>query len=288
MTLGSLRPVLLFTVCTALASSTAIGLSSCGGGSSGARPGTGSGGSNVTGTGGAGGSAAGGGTGGGAVVPGTGGTSGCATPLASYGPWMCGQAVTPTDPVLTDFTPATWRNTEGKWGCGALTGGLFHYAGPSSTMDTQVDLMNHDLVLVGKVASGDYAGGGLAFGPCVNASTYTGVQFTLGGTAAGCDLYFQVQTYDAQGSANGGGCAADGGVGCYSFPQYKVPSPNGQVMVHFSDLTGGMPVGAAALSAQMVGLQWQLNSPPPPAVDGGLQVSCDNISLTITGVKFIQ
>jgi hypothetical protein len=49
-----------------------------------------------------------------------------------------------------------------------------------------------------------------------------------------------------------------------------------------------MPVGAAALSAQMVGLQWQFNSPPPPAVDGGLQVSCENISLTVTGVKFIQ
>lgn len=271
------KPLVLFTVCAALASSASVGLLGCGGGSGGGRPGVG--GTSGTGTGGGVGGASSGGTGG---AVGAGGSTACTLPIVPSGALDCTTGVSPTNPLLTDFTGATWNNSQGKWGCG-FNGATYAYAGPKSTMAAQVDTTNHDLLLSGNIASGDYAGGGLSFGQCVNTTTYTGVQFTLGGTSAGCELYFQVQTYDAQGTANGGGCSA--ATGCYIFPQKMIAPTPGPVTVHFADLAGGMPTGATAIAAQIVGLQWQMQSPPPPA--SGLQVSCGNVGLTITDVSFV-
>ena len=129
--------------------------------------------------------------------------------------------------------------------------------------------------------SGEYAYGGMQFDKCVNTTAYTGVQFTLGGTAAGCDLFIYVQTFDEQSTSNHGGCTT----GCYSFPQMKIAIDTAPVVVHFSDLTGGMPVGADLIKAQIVGLQWQFQS--PAGVDGGAQPACTGIDMTIDDIQFI-
>ncbi len=281
MTLKTAKPLLLFTVCATLASSAGIGLSSCGGSSGGGRPGTGG----ATGTGGS----ANGGTGGlasgtgGAV--GTGGAPACTIPIAATA-LVCDPGVTLGGALITDFTETTWNNTAGKWGCG-LTGGLFDYAGgkPTSQVHTAVNTTSHQLVLSGAVDPGDYSGGGLAFEQCANTSAYTGVQFTLGGTTGGCDVVFQVQTFieKPKDASPAGGCTT----GCYSFPQYKLPATTGVVTVKFADLTGGMPIGAAEIAKQMVGLQWQFQSPAPPPGDAGVQAGCTGIAMTITDVKFV-
>jgi hypothetical protein len=49
-----------------------------------------------------------------------------------------------------------------------------------------------------------------------------------------------------------------------------------------------MPTGATDIVKQLVGLQWQFQSPPPPAVDGGVQLACTGIAMTITDVKFVR
>jgi hypothetical protein len=139
------------------------------------------------------------------------------------------------------------------------------------------------MVLSGSVLPGDYSGGGMSFDQCVNTSIYTGVQFTLGGTTAGCDLYLQIQTFEEQSTSNRGGCTT----GCYSFPSSpKLTSTSGVVTVHFADLTGGKPTTPAAITAEIVGLQWQFQSPAPIG-DGG-QPGCTGISLTITNVSFVS
>lgn len=214
-------------------------------------------------------------------------------PIVDHGPYDCSGGFSPASPLLTDFTDATWNNTLGKWGCG-FNGALYSYNNPAtttapivaaSTIMQKVDNMGHFFQLYGDVASGGYAGGGMSFGQCVDTTVYTGVQFELNGTTAGCDLYFQVQTYDAQGVENHGGCPT-GGVGCYIFPSKMLSTTlGGMVTVHFSELTGGMPAGATAIASQIVGLQWQLQSPPPPP--SGLQVSCGNVALNITNVSFV-
>jgi hypothetical protein len=176
-----------------------------------------------------------------------------------------------------------------------LTGSIFAFAGSASTFDANdpqdrktmsasVDTTNQDLVLAGTVAASDYAGGGMSFDQCVNTTVYTGVQFTLGGTVAGCDLYFYAQTFDEKGSGPGqvGGCTT----GCYVFPGVKLTSTTGPVTVHFSDLKGGQLTTATSIANEIVGLQWQFNSPAPVG-DGG-QSGCTGVALTVTNVSFVS
>ena len=150
-------------------------------------------------------------------------------------------------------------------------------------MAAAVDTTNQNLALSGSVAAGDYSGGGLSFDVCVNTSTYTGVTFTLGGSVAGCDLYFDVQTFEEKPAGPGqvGGCAT----GCYVFPSTKLQSTTGAVTVHFTDLAGGLPA-PASIAKEVVGLQWQFQSPAPVG-DGG-QLGCTGINLTITNVSFVS
>jgi hypothetical protein len=161
-----------------------------------------------------------------------------------------------------------------------LSGSIFGYPGgkTGSTMNATVNTSAQDLALTGNVAAGDYAGGGLSFDQCVNTTTYTGVQFTLGGTVAGCDLYFQAQTFDEKpaGSGQVGGCTT----GCYVFPSAKLTSTTGAITVHFTSLSGGLPA-PANIAKELVGLQWQMESPAG-------QVACANINLTIANISFVS
>jgi hypothetical protein len=214
----------------------------------------------------------------------SGGTTGTSTAPS------CTPGVSPTTPLISDFSTtgtAGWHPIlgGGKWGTyGVLSGSIFSYAGAAgSTMSATVDTTNQDLVLYGSVAAGDYAGGGMSFDECVNTSTYTGVQFTLGGTVAGCDFYFDVQTYEEKPAGPGqvGGCTSS----CYVFPGVRLTSTTGAVTLHFSDLKGGLPA-PAAIASEIVGLQWQFQSPAPVG-DGG-PVGCTGINLTITNVSFVS
>ena len=260
----------------------------------------GSGGSSSGGSNGSGGSSSGGSNGsGGSSTGGSNGSGGAASGGSgggASGQLQCSPGVSPAMALLTDFGSATWNNTAGKWGTpGNLTGAVYSYggnkltdAGMATALMQMVDTTAMNTVLSGTVAAGDYGGGGLSFDSCVNTTTYTGVQFTLGGTTGGCDVYFQVQTFVEQGIANKGGCdPSAAGASCYSFPQMKLASPTGMVTVHFSDLAGGMPTGASAIAAQIVGLQWQFQS-AAPATAGGPQTDCTGINLTIDDVQFVS
>jgi len=225
-------------------------------------------------------------------APASGGTT-----VASTNP-SCTPAFSPTPGLITDFSsgPAGWHAAVGggKWGTlGVFTGSIFSFAGPKSTkaangdtyaeMKATADLTNQAMLLAGDVAASDYAGGGLSFDQCVNTTVYTGVQFTLGGTVAGCDLYFYVQTFDEKmpGPGQVGGCTT----GCYVFPGKKLTSSSGPITVSFSDLTGGTLTTAPAIANEMVGLQWQFNSPAPQG-DAG-QSGCIGVGLTITNISFV-
>jgi hypothetical protein len=266
----------------------------CGGSSGGDRNATGG----TTGTGGSVGAGGSIGTGGTPGTPGTGGatgtggvtgTGGTSAPSASL---SCTPGISPAAPLLTDFSKdgaSGWHATAGKWGtAGAtnLSGSIFSYGGavPSSTLASAVDTVSQNLVLSGNVVAGDYSGGGLSFDSCVNTSVYTGVQFTLGGTVAGCDLYLQVQTFEQQSVDNKGGCPKGGS--CYSFPSSPKLATSGPVTVKFADLTGGKPATPAEIVKEMVGLQWQFQSPAPVG-DGG-QSGCTGINLTISNVTFVS
>lgn len=283
--------LLLVGTCGALVAS--LALVGCGG-SGAAGPGsggtTGSGGSTGTaGTTGAGGSVGSGG------ATGTAGTTGAGGSTTTSSQLQCSPGVNPATGLLTGFTSGIdWTDASGKWGvAGNLQGAIYAYAGPNSGtwhagVDTTAGILDIGVQPTGSTTTGpgtvavaDYAGGGMMFGECVNTSTWTGVSFTLGGTPAGCDVYFQVKTFADQAISNQGGCDA----GCYSFPQVKV-MPGDPVTVHFTEVTGSGHADAGSIPMQIVGLQWQLQSAAPP--DGGVQAACTNAMLTIDNVMFVS
>ena len=88
-----------------------------------------------------------------------------------------------------------------------------------------VDATARNLKLNFAVTAGQYAGGGLIFDSCVNATTFNAVQFTAaitGGSLTGCAWQVQVQTQDQRASTatnpSGGTCASN----CYRFPAYAI------------------------------------------------------------------
>ncbi len=245
------------------------GLGACGGGGSASR--TGSGGTSA----GSGGAVGTGGTG-----TGTGGAGGAVA-------LSCSAAIVPAAAKITDFSD--WNPTAGKWGTGSLMGSLFKYNDPApdggvaSAVTSAVDPVTGNLSFAGTVRAGGYAGIGLSFDSCVDATAYTGIQFTMAGNTGGCALQLQVQTYSQQPTSNRGGCTAN----CYKFPaKQSLTVGTAPITVRFAELTGGMPTDAAAIKREMVGLQWQLTV-PAPTTDAGTQMDCTGVALTLDDVSFV-
>ena len=282
------------------------------GGGAGGRAGTGgsaTGGSGGNGSGGqsgiAGGGGVGGGGGGAAGGPGggeggqggraggQGGRAGTGGFAGSGGSASCTPGVNPSSGLLTGFTSGTdWSSATGTWGLASnLQGRIYAYAGASSgtwqaAVDTGAGVLDiggttsGGTVGPGTVTATDYAGGGLRFDRCVNTTSWTGVQFTLGGNVGSCELYFQIKTFAEQPVSSGGGCVGS----CFDFPQIKVQVAAQPITVHFRDLVGGKPDGGAAIAMQILGLEWQINGANAAS---GTSQTCTNVELTIDKVQLV-
>jgi hypothetical protein len=254
------------------------------GGSSGSPGSTGSGGASGSGS-------------GGAVGSGSGGRSPatCGWPTASV--TSCDPGLDPdtnstapmNESLLSDFSPATWQNTAGKFGqCPAAThigGALQTYQGSMATdggvasiINKSIDMTNETFVLKGNVAAGDYGGGIMAFATCLNTSKYKGVKFKLGGSTSGCDLYLQVQTLSQQSDQYGGKCDHTVNT-CFGFPKKLLTfDASAPLTVLFSELEGsGMPSAAADFTKEMIGLQWQFQASSSDCLD--INMTIDDVSL---------
>jgi hypothetical protein len=187
---------------------------------------------------------------------------------------------------VTDFGTADWSASTMMW-CDAhgLGGGLYAYMGTGSTSTAAVDTTAHNLKFNFMVTAGQYAGGGISFDSCVNASGFTAVQFTASVTAgslSGCVLLVQVQTQDERPSTatnpGGGTCASS----CNMFPAYQLPTaPTATAATYTVMFTQLSNPGSSTIPTrtQIVGLQWQANS--------GQGTGACTAELRIDDVKFI-
>jgi hypothetical protein len=116
------------------------------------------------------------------------------------------------------------------------------------------------------VTAGQYAGGGLTFDSCVDATAFSTVQFTAAitaGSLSGCTWQVQVQTQDQRPTTDtnpsGGTCASN----CYRYPAFTIaaaPPPTPMTFTAmFSQFSN--PAGSTIMTrTQISGLQWQVNS----------------------------
>lgn len=192
---------------------------------------------------------------------------------------VCPAPVRPGLPLLSDFSSTSWNQP--RWGAaGGLSGTIFSYAATATgnTASFAVDATQANVVLAGNVAASGYIGAGMSLdGACANATDYKGIQFTLGGTVAGCDLIFQLRTYAQLPTSSNGVCASD----CYQFPQIRLPTTTGMIVIAFATLADtGQPAAAADIAKSIMGLQWQLQSPAGKA--------CTGVKMTVDDVKFVK
>jgi hypothetical protein len=259
--------------------------SNCGG-SEGMRTGAGGSTGGSTGVSGSGGST-------GAAGSGTGGRFMCTDPGTVFN---CGAALTLASGQVLAFSTQEWDAMSGKY-CNAsgLRGSVFAYSGPppadggapisSHTHGVDAPAGNFRLSLM--PGPGGYAGGGIAFDSCVNASAFTGLRFSAwlaSGDITGCNFKVQLQTYEQRPTSQSPAGACTGS--CFGFPTSpnltlaSTPTP---IIVPFANMTTSA-THAMPVTGQIVGLQWQLES-GAATVDGGPQPSC-NVEIRIDDVAF--
>jgi hypothetical protein len=258
------------------------GSSGSGGNESGGSSGGGSSGQGGTEAGGSSGSGGSGESGGSSGSGGVGGSSSTTCPTSGSDPTLdCKNAIVPANGSnggVTDFSD--YATCSGKWGTKSnLYGPIYGYAGKSSSLKSEVT--SGGLHMTGSVVAGDYGGGGISFNVCATVASFTKLQFTVSGSAPGCDLELQIKTYDQVPTDQGGGCSASS---CYSFPVAK------QVAVLSSSPTEISKTLATDFSpwnstnaGQVVGLQWQFTG---TNLDGDAGTSCP-VDVTITKIKFM-
>jgi hypothetical protein len=234
-------------------------------------------------------------TGGGAGTPsagaGSGGTS--TTCMANPAPQTCSGTAAPTDGVVIDFASFQTSGTWGVSAMGDLTGGTSYYQGRGVTQLTAV-VESGSLHITGSLPAytadimddaENYAGIVFWFGPCVNASAFTGLSLPVSGTLASAALKLQVQThldYPVDAANSKGGCSFTSCDTRWSEcvgPTTTVTVPSAPATLAWSAFTGGKP-SAAVTPEGLVGLQFQFEcsaTTAPCAID----VTIGTITLTM-------
>ena len=163
---------------------------------------------------------------------------------------------------------------------------MFSYAGAPSTGAAAVDTTAQNLKLNFTVTAGQFAGGGLIFDSCVDASAFTSVQFSASitaGSLSGCVFQVQVQTQDQRPSTDtnpsGGTCNPDAGT-CYRYPAVaNLTAPTATAMTYTEAFTSfNNPAGSTIPTrSQVSGIQWQVNSGSSGSGTCTVELRIDNI-----------
>jgi hypothetical protein len=235
--------------------------------------------------GGTGGSKGTGGAGGRGGVSGRGGAGG----TGGTTPVMVCSGTPPSRALITDFSDATAGTSAISFGTAPnIGGGSYTYAAPGLTAPV-LSLAPAPVGSTGQALevaanpglvtdpSNAWTGFGLGFDMCVDASAYTGVEFTITGALGNCALTFtpifsednSVTDNPTFGSCTSASC----------FPGQSASLLPGTNIVHFADVLGGSPQPFVDPRA-LTGVQWQLNAP----TDGTL---C-SANFAITNVTFVN
>jgi hypothetical protein len=188
--------------------------------------------------------------------------------------------------LLIDWTTYSSSGTWGASSSGQLTGGTAFYQGESDVQLT-VAVDAGSLRITGTVTPMGYAGLVFWFGPCVDASAFTGLTFAVGGALNGAVMKAQVQTHDdypIDVANTKGGCmytdCANRFTECAGpTMQLVVPASPETQDLPWSSFTGGTPV-ADVTPAGLVGLQFQFECQAD--VDCAVDVTLGTISFSTT------
>jgi len=97
---------------------------------------------------------------------------------------------------ITDFEEATYDASNGNWGDDmSLTGETFEYDDGQEGTVASHEVVGGAMTITNTLNGDGYAGVGLSFGPCLDATDFEGIQITVGGTLAEGGVFdLQLQT----------------------------------------------------------------------------------------------
>jgi hypothetical protein len=229
-----------------------------------------------------------GGQGGAAGGGGKAGTSGNVCTASGVLDCSTAGALKVPDGQIADFSPAEWNTSTARW-CNpdGLGGTVFSYSGATPSAATvAVDTTAQNLKLNLTVGATGYAGGGLTFDACVNASSFTSVQFTAAVTAGSltnCTWQVQLQTQDQRDSTatnpSGGTCNA-ATTTCYRYPAVTaLTAPTATATTYRETFTLFTNPASSTISTptQVTGVQWQVNSGASGAGTCTVELRIDNV-----------
>lgn len=170
---------------------------------------------------------------------------------------------------ISDFSAENWSG--GSWGNSiSLTGTRFPYSGEGSanakeTHDAKAGTLN----LSGETIN--YVGWGLAFGPCTNASRWTGIEITAYGDLGGASLTLQVQDNNnlpiSSKEESRGACVPKSDATTYSdcknneAPVEGIEATSTSIKIPFKDIKGGS-IFSPVDPEELYGLQLQIGCGP--------------------------
>jgi hypothetical protein len=210
---------------------------------------------------------------------------------SDYGAPATAQAVyvVGTGPVSCDGRPPVTPQITGSLSSpvGSPPAGLYTYAAPQLVAPAVTVLSNGDGTTSGLQVSANpgtstdprnaYLGFGMGFLGCLDASAFTGVQFTITGDLGTCTLQLELTPSEDNAAPWGFCTAADGQ--CYG--PFSQPVGVGTTVVSFSDMTGGTPLATVDPSA-LNDIGWSLTVP----TDGVTAPCVANFS--VTDVSFVS
>jgi len=220
--------------------------------------------------------ASGGSTGsGGHLGGGGGGGKACGGPAPTADAGVCQQA--PCDGLIADFSSADAGIP--------IMGAVTTWSGVVQPTYTIADGMLTVNEAVSQSGVPQYLGTTLYFYNCVDASGFTGVQFTISGSiSAACHLIFAANdvAHDNWRKDPKGTC--DAGDSCYA-PNMMVPMQvtSTPTVIKMPWIEGSSVPDVALDPAHLVGVQWQFTV--DPTADGGTAQDC-TAELHIDDVKF--
>ena len=204
------------------------------------------------------------------LPPGTGTVSDGGAPGAGDGGVDAGLTCpTVPPPSATITTQGRATGTTLTFGPVSSSWGSYVYAAPGQIMPVATATADGNGIEIVDSFSpadggGNYAGVGLYFvgTMCLDASTYTGIQFDFAGDLGGCALALgSASSGDLDSVVNPGrGACTAGASSCYGPSAPVTPAAATTVKIPFTALAGGMPVSALDPST-LVTVQWQLAPP---------------------------
>jgi len=215
------------------------------------------------------------------------GTEASASPVPSRPCTAANTSMAPADGLIADFAEADSKGIE-------ISGGIITWAAPKAvnpavpTYTTSGGALTITVNL-SPTSTPQFVGALVNFNKCIDASAFSGVQFTLNGSLSGCQMGYSTGDVAHQ-DMTFGSAYATGPAGSYA-PQTRIAaldltSTSRTIKVPFARYDNQGSPATALDPTKLIFTQWQFTVPVAPDDGGGIEMCAG--SVTIDDVRFYR